>query len=133
MKPNLVHIFINVSNRDVSFNFYKSVLIPLGYKVEFEDSNQLGLNNGNNEIWLRPAKIEGKYNRNSVGLNYIAIRVGTRAEVDVYCKEILLPLNAKILYNSPRIFSDFTDDYYAVYFEDPDMIKIEVTSYTLEI
>lgn len=133
MKPNLVHVFLNVTDKSISFPFYKDILGNLGYEVEFEDNDNLGMNNGQTEIWLRPSYSSDpqKFDRRAVGINHLAFRVETTEEVDRFVREIILPKGMRVLFDSPKTFPAFTKDYYAVYFEDPDGIKIEVCCYTV--
>jgi len=132
MKGNLQHIFLNVADPMLSFPFYIEFMGLLGYKIEFLSTEELGLNNGSNEIWLRKASHSGNFDRNLVGINHIAFRVSSKDEVEEFCERFIKKNHISTLFNSPRIFDSFTEDYYAVYFEDPDGIKLEITSYTFE-
>ena len=46
--------------------------------------------------------------------------------MDRFHKEFLKPRKIKTLYSTPKKFPEYTKDYYAVFFEDPDRIKLEV-------
>lgn len=132
MNGNLQHIFLNVSNPKISFPFYIEFMGLLGYNIEFQGEKELGLNNGVNEVWLRKAARASNFDRNSVGINHIAFRVPLKDEVDEFNEQFIVKNGLSTMFNSLKIFESFTSDYYAVYFEDPDGIKLEVTSYTFD-
>ena len=44
-------------------------------------------------------------------------------------KKFLNKNNIPVLYKTPKLFPEYNKDYYAVYFEDPDRIKLEVAYY----
>lgn len=128
IKTTFNHLGLHVSDAKRSFPFYKDLLIFLGYCVVCEDES-LGMRNGPTDIWLKetpaPHKTKG-YHRKNTGLNHICFGAKSRADVDKFCKEFLKPRGIKTLYGSPKAFPKYTPEYYAVYFEDPDRIKIEV-------
>ena len=66
------------------------------------------------------------FHKDRIGLCEIAFRVKTRREVDEFAKE-LKKNGAKIL-DSPREYS-YCKGYYAVFFSDPDGIKLEIVYY----
>lgn len=53
-------------------------------------------------------------------------KVSSKRKVDQFTKEFLKKNKIKTLYKSPRAFPEYSKNYYAVYFEDPDRIKLEV-------
>ena len=61
-----------------------------------------------------------------VGLNHIAFRAPNRAAVDELYRNYLLPKKIPVLYGGAKEWKDYDPGYYAVYFEDPDRIKLEV-------
>lgn len=129
MKSFLYHIEIRVPDSKVSFPFYKDLLGYLDYKVSYEDGSTLGMTNGTCDVWIIQTEDkykDNKYHRKNVGLNHIALGVYSKENVDTFIKEFLNPRNIKPLYNSPKEFKEYQDGYYAVYFEDPDRIKLEV-------
>ena len=123
------HLQIYVSNPKVSIPFYKELLTYLGYTVVKEDKTRLGMRNEPTDIWLKEAPKETRslgFNRRNVGVNHLAFGVSKKEDVDKFCREFLIPRGIKPLYNSPRPFPEYTERYYAVYFEDPNKIKLEV-------
>ena len=66
------------------------------------------------------------FHRKRVGLNHIAFRASSRAAVDEFCQKFLLPNKVRILYGGAKEWPDYDPGYYAVYFEDPDRIKLEL-------
>lgn len=129
MKAKLNHIQLYVSNKEVSFPFYKDLLEYLGFKVIYTDEVTLGFENDGLDIWInktQDAYKHNKYHRKNTGLNHLAFSVDSKEDVDKFTKEFLETKGITPLYQSPKAFPEYTDKYYAVYFEDPDRIKLEV-------
>ncbi len=129
MKSFVYHIQISVSDSTKSFSFYKDLLGYLDYKISCEDETTLGMANGTCDVWVIQTDEnykENKYHRKNVGLNHIALGVYSKDDVDKFVEEFLKPRNINPLYNSPKEFKEYQEGYYAVYFEDPDRIKLEV-------
>ncbi len=130
MKSFVYHFQINVSDKRVSFPFYKELLGLLEYKVIFEKGVVLGMGNGTTDLWLIETPNEFKKNgfhRKNTGLNHISFGVETKELVDEFVEKFVKPNKLTPLYKSAREFSEYEKGYYAVYFEDPDRVKIEVT------
>jgi catechol 2,3-dioxygenase-like lactoylglutathione lyase family enzyme len=66
------------------------------------------------------------YNRRKTGLNHLAFHCSTRTFVDQLTIE-LTERNIDILYKDKHPFAG-GPNYYAVFFEDPDRIKVEVVA-----
>lgn len=128
MKSTLHHLQLNVSNSEVSFPFYKDFLSNFEYKVIAEDKEYLGFSNGTTDIWIQT--VENKYklpfHRKSTGINHLAFKVNSKKEVDAFVDNFIKSRNIKTLYDTPKEFPEYAKDYYAVFFEDPDRIKLEV-------
>lgn len=121
-----------VSDLNKSYNFYNKLLTLLDYKEIVNEKKVFAFMNGGTTIWFDQA--EGKYvikgfHRKRVGLNHIAFRVNSKEDVDKFCNEFLKPNKIPTLYDTPKPFPEYEEGYYAVYFEDPDRIKIEVAYY----
>ncbi len=130
MRSFLYHIQINVSDKDKSFGFYKDFLKCLGYEFIYEGENDFGMTNGGTDFWIVETSKEHKkvgFHRKRTGINHISFGVASREEVDKFINKFLTPRGIKPLYDSPREYPEYTKGYYAVFFEDPDRIKIEVT------
>ncbi|OGJ09266.1 hypothetical protein A2456_00920 [Candidatus Nomurabacteria bacterium RIFOXYC2_FULL_36_19] len=130
MKNYLEHISLNVSNPEKSFPFYKDLFLFLDYKIIVEEKDCLAFRKtGTPDFWLSPTRAEylsNKFHRRNTGLNHLAFMVSSKKEVDKFYNEFLKVRKIKSLYESPNLFPEYTPDYYAVYFEDPDRIKLEV-------
>lgn len=68
--------------------------------------------------------LDNSFNRKNTGLNHLAFHCDSRNFVDTLTKE-LKEKNINILYSDRHPFAG-GEDYYAVFFEDPNRIKVEV-------
>lgn len=129
VKSFIYHIQINVSDTKKSFPFYTELLEHLDYEVTYDGKKVLGLSNGTTDVWLiqttKPYLPIG-FHRKNIGLNHVAFGVTSKEDVDKFAKDFLKTKKIKVLYDSPREFPEYEKDYYAVYFEDPDRVKLEV-------
>ena len=134
MKSFLYHLQINVSNPKKSLPFYKDLLTYLGYKIIDDGSWGFGATNKEKsslgDIWVinTASKFKkNKFHRKSTGLNHLAFGVTKKSDVDVFIQKFLKPRMIMHLYGTPKEFPEYVKGYYAVFFEDPDRIKLEVT------
>lgn len=130
MSSFLYHLQINVHDSKVSFPFYKDLLTQFDYKVTHEDNFVLGMSNNTTDFWFIQSPEgfkDNKYHRKNIGLNHMAFGVASNIAVDKFNESFLKPRRIRPLYESPKEFPEYTPGYYAVFFEDPDRIKIEVT------
>jgi catechol 2,3-dioxygenase-like lactoylglutathione lyase family enzyme len=128
MKPliNIVgihHIELNVCNLDASFKFY-SLLTSFfeGSTIEREE-NSFCWRLGTFYIYFNEVQTrfkEAKYHRKQVGLDHIAIKLSDTAEV-LALREFLINHDISILHDADY----YGPNYFAIYFEDPDRIKLE--------
>ena len=129
MKATIGHIGINLSNSGKSFRFWKDVLNYLGFKVIEDGSSHFDANDGMSYLCVsvteKHYKIDG-FHRKRTGLNHIAFRVSSREQVDQCVSELLVPRNIHTLYGGAKPYPEYVEGYYAVYFEDPDKIKVEI-------
>lgn len=129
MKTTLYHLQINISDAKKSIPFYKDLFGYFEYKVIDESDSHLGVSDGTTDFWLIETEESFKrllFHRKHTGLNHLAFRVAYRSDVDVFVDEFLKPRKIIPLYNSPKEYPEYSENYYAVFFEDPDKIKIEV-------
>ena len=117
------HISIRVSDYEKSKAFYDKLLKFLGFKVLGDYGDQIGWTNGKTRYWIGKADseaVERGYRIGDVGLHHYAFELRNRKDVDdlqSFLKEegvtIVDPAN------------EYYDDYYAVFFLDPDGLKLE--------
>ena len=74
-------------------------------------------------IGLHKAQVAAPHNRYAVGLHHLAFHLSSRSEIDRF-HEFLVSERIKVL-DAPAEY-DYTPGYYAVFFADPDGIKLEV-------
>ncbi len=65
-----------------------------------------------------------------MGINHVSFWAPTRQVVDRFYGEVLLPKKIKVLYAGLREYPDYSKGYYAVCFEDPDRIKLELLTHS---
>ena len=123
------HVDLVVSSIERSLPFYRELLGPLGWhgisEVEGERGETIWYLQGRDcSIGLREAQSESAgYDRYAVGLHHIAIEVFSRAAVDERA-EWLRAQGAEIE-SGPEEYA-YSPGYYAVFFYDPDGMKLEI-------
>lgn len=127
MKASVNHIQLNVSNTK-SLLFYKKLFEYLEYKVIDQSNEHIAFSNGNTDFWIIKAEKKGVFHRKRPGLNHIAFKVSSRKNVDKFSREFLEKNKIPTLYGGPKLYPNYSKNYYAVYFEDPDRIKLEVAN-----
>jgi glyoxylase I family protein len=129
MRASVYHLQINVRDADASLPFYRALLGYLEYRVTYEQAGVLGMSNDTTDFWLIATAAERRRrapHRKNPGLNHVALRVPARADVDRFHDEFLKPRSIPVLYGGPREYPEYRPGYYAVFFEDPDRLKLEV-------
>ena len=127
------HVDLVVSSIERSLPFYRELLAPLGFHRISEVEGERGetiwyLSGPGSEIGLREAQTEseGPYDRYRVGLHHLALEVASRAAVDERT-EWLRSQGAEIE-SGPEEYA-YMPGYYAVFFYDPDGIKLELVHF----
>lgn len=126
MKSTLSHIGINLSS-EAYFPFWQDLLKYLEFDLML-DGNHFDASDGHTFLCFSTTKLGyhgSSFHRRHTGLNHVAFSVTTRGEVDQFVKEYIESRSIPLLYGSAKEYN-YTPGYYAVYFEDPDRIKIEV-------
>jgi catechol 2,3-dioxygenase-like lactoylglutathione lyase family enzyme len=123
------HLEINVRNLSRSRIFWEWLLSELGYE-KFQDwDHGFSFKMGKTYLVFVQAEkiyIKNNYHRKNIGLNHLAFHAGSKQIVD----DITLKLKekkAKILYPRKHPHAGGAN-HYAVYFEDPDRIKVEIVA-----
>ena len=118
------HISIRVSDYQKSKAFYSKLFEFLGFEISDEYLSTIGWTNGKTRYWIAGAEGRKKYKIGDVGLHHYAFQLRSRRDVDA--------LQAFLEKQSVRIVDpadEYYEDYYAVFFLDPDGIKLEGMKY----
>ena len=118
------HISIRVSDYAKSKTFYGKLFGFLGFEISDEYPSTIGWTNGKTRYWIAPAEGRKSYRIGDLGLHHYAFELRNRADVDAL-QAFLEAEGAKIV--DPA--DEYYDDYYAVFFLDPDGIKLEGMKY----
>ncbi len=125
------HLDLNVSDPARSIPFYGLLLEYLGLeRVDEEDGRCVWAQQLPGGTWwgieIRAPRGEAPrshHERYSPGIDHLAFHAESRADVDgVY--QLLVAAGHEVA--DPPAEYDYTDDYYAVAFDDPDGIRLEV-------
>lgn len=123
------HVDLVVSSIERSLPFYTELLGPLGFtrvgEVEGERGETIWYIGGpGTAVGLREALAEsGPYDRYRVGLHHLAFEADSRAEVDERAGWVRA--QGFELESEPQEYT-YLPGYYAVFFYDPDGLKLEI-------
>ena len=129
MRPGIDHFDLVVSSLERSLPLYREMLEPLGYTGTAEITGEQGervvyINgSGNLPFSLREARTPGEYDRYRVGIHHVAFSASSREQVNdrfKWAREAGLEIESE-----PREY-EYRPGYYAVFFYDPDGIKLEI-------
>jgi glyoxylase I family protein len=125
------HIDLNVSDLAASRAVYGPVLDFLGYAQVKDDASgcewDLQREGHGASLGLRvcdPALATHRHARYAPGLHHLAWRAESREDVD-RLHALLVERGIKVL-DPPAHYPDYSGNYYAVFFEDPDGMKLEL-------
>ena len=121
------HITLSVSDFARSKRFYGALFEFLGMKVMGEYDGAVGWKNGNTRFWIYQADARGRKHKHrigDVGFHHYAFSLRSRKDVDAL-QAFLERTGAKIVDPAKAYY----DNYYAVYFLDPDGLKLEGMRY----
>lgn len=121
------HLVIRVSDFKKSKAFYQKLFTFLGFEILGDYEDTIGWTNGRTRFWIGQADAEGRkraYRIGDVGFHHYAFELRSRADVD--------ELQAFLREEGIEIVDpagEYYDDYYAVFFLDPDGLKLEGMKY----
>ncbi len=123
------HIDLTVNDLARSSDFYDQVLGELGFRRLAEDADARWAN-AHLTIGIRPAggdQHDARFNRYRVGLHHLALKAGSREAVDRF--HSFLVDNGIAVLDPPAEYPQYGANYYAVFFSDPDGLKLEVVHF----
>ncbi|MEJ7875317.1 MAG: VOC family protein [Solirubrobacterales bacterium] len=133
MSGGVDHLDLVVSDLERSLAFYQALLRPLGYtrlsEIEGERGERvlyIGREGGMGSVSLRERQSQARevpYDRYDLGIHHIGFSAPSREVVDERA-EWLRDQGAEIE-SGPEEY-EYTHGYYAVFFGDPDGLKLEI-------
>lgn len=121
------HLVIRVSDYDRSREFYGKLFRFLGFELSEEYTDAIGWTNGKTRFWIGPAdaaQARRKHRTGDVGFHHYAFALRSRKDVDALAAFLV---RERIEIVDPP--AEYYDDYYAVFFLDPDGLKLEGMKY----
>ena len=120
------HISLRVSDFGRSKAFYGALLPFMGFRILDEYPDAIGWTNGKTRLWIGQADAAGrrKHRTGDVGFHHYAFELRSRRDVD-RLEAFVRGLGARIV--DPA--AEYYEDYYAVFFFDPDGLKLEGMKY----
>jgi catechol 2,3-dioxygenase-like lactoylglutathione lyase family enzyme len=118
------HLVLSVGNFDLSKAFYGKVLGFLGFKLKHDYADMAGWSNGKTLFWIAAADAQGqkhKHRKGDIGFHHYAFEVSSRKDIDAL--GAFLEQNGMTILDPPGEY--YGRNYYAVYFADPDGMKLE--------
>jgi glyoxylase I family protein len=123
------HVFLSVNDLSRSRAFYAALMPRLGYPAvwEYDGAASVGWLGPGGSFWIKQADsryASDTFCKDRVGLCEVAFRAENREQVDALAHD-LPPFGGTVL-DAPREYPEYVPGYYAVFFADPDGIKLEL-------
>ena len=118
------HLVLSVGDFQRSKEFYGKLLKFLGFKLKYDYEDMAGWSNGKTLFWIAAADAQGrkhKYRKGDIGFHHYAFELKSRNDVDAL--GAFLEANNMNVVDPPGEY--YGRNYYAVYFTDPDGMKLE--------
>jgi catechol 2,3-dioxygenase-like lactoylglutathione lyase family enzyme len=122
------HLVLSVGDFARSKRFYDKLLRFLSFKLKYDYSDMAGWSNAKTLFWIAAADAPGRkrrYRKGDMGFHHYAFELSSRRDIDA--------LGAFLEKNDMRVLDPpgeyYARNYYAVYFADPDGMKLEGMSW----
>lgn len=130
MRGAIHHIDLTVKEPNASRAFYEAVLGFMGYRFKDDYARGFDMDLATPEGFCSVGVVRAEglhadraHDRYSPGLHHIAWNAASRDDVDALYA-LLVKIGATIL-DAPADYPRYGDGYYAVFFADPDGLKLE--------
>ena len=123
------HLVLSVGNFARSKDFYGKVLGFLGFKLKHPYDDMAGWSNGKTLFWIAAADARGKkrkHRKGDIGFHHYAFELSSRKDVDAL--GAFLAKRGMTVVDPPGEYNG-DENYYAVFFTDPDGMKLEAMVY----
>ena len=122
------HVDLTVNDVACSEIFYDQVLGALGFRrIEDDDPRWV---NAHLSIAIRPSAAANRdvhFDRYRSGLHHLAFKAKSRSDIDEFHR-FLVEARLPVL-DAPAEYPQYGERYYAVFFADPDGIKLELVHF----
>ena len=122
------HVILAVNDIARSRAFYAALMPRVGYPGVWDYGVQsVGWLSPGGSFWIKqadPRYVGDVFSKDRVGLCEVAFRAESRAQVDALARD--LPAFGGTILDAPREYPEYVPGYYAVFFTDPDGIKLEL-------
>lgn len=125
------HLAIRVSDLARSRQFYDRLLTFMGFVREWEFGEVVGWNNWQTMFWITQADAEGlkhPYREGGIGYHHYAFELESAEQVDelyAFMRDAFMSDEGVDIVDPPAAYPSYGDGYYAVFFRDPDGLKLE--------
>lgn len=122
------HVKLSVSDFNKGKEFYSVLFEFLGFRQVADDGGSAAwITHEGFGVWISQAKlIRPTYTFSAPGLHHLCFKAKSKEEVDA----VYAFLKKKThIFDAPAAYPEYSSDYYAVFFADPDGIKLEVAYY----
>ena len=126
------HIYLTVRDLAASRRFYDVAMPILGFRAgafEIGGDPHVAYTNRHFGFVLRPARSAASHDPYAPGLHHFCLRVDSAGDVAAAAADLRA---AGIVVSEPRLYPEYAPDYVAIFLEDPDGIRLEVTNYRQE-
>jgi catechol 2,3-dioxygenase-like lactoylglutathione lyase family enzyme len=123
------HLVLSVGDLARSKDFYDKVLGFLGFKRKFDGGDFVGWSNRKTLFWIAQADAQGRKRRHrkgDIGFHHYAFELASRKAVDDL--GAFLEQHGFAVADPPDTYNG-DDKYYAVFFHDPDGMRLEAMHY----
>jgi catechol-2,3-dioxygenase len=124
----LDHVYLTVSDMVRAEKFYDTVLSLLDFRKgdrSIAGEPHRHYFNRVMQISIRPARSRAAHDPYAPGLHHLCLQLSDRAAVD---RAYWLLTKAGMSVSAPALYTEYADDYYAVFFEDPDGLRLELVA-----
>lgn len=129
VKDPLGHIKLAVSDFEKSGSFYTTLFSQLGFAQVSDKPTSAGwVTPEGFGIWIAQAELDTPpLEHGAPGFHHLCIKAQSPQHVDELYTQLL---QAEVhIFNPPRAYPQYSADYYAAFFADPDGLKLEVAFY----
>jgi glyoxylase I family protein len=133
-RPNgdIHHIRLAVSNPSESGSFYTQLLDALGYRIAHQSAEKISFHHRHSQFAFILSQASSASDqcdsRKGPGLHHLAFCASSKDEVDRVFRDVLSRSKHIRILDPPCECPEYSPGYYAVFFEDPDGIKLEIAS-----